>query len=68
MYVQLEGKQVRAPGSPAGVRTWRASRCAHLEAQQGHAPGGPAGAHNLEARQVYTVAGPLAGMVTRVFH
>ena len=34
MYVQLEGKQVHTPGSPAGVRTWRASRCAHLEAQQ----------------------------------
>ena len=32
---------MRAPGGPAGARTWRASRCAHLEAQQVCTPAGP---------------------------
>ena len=35
------GQQVCAPEGPAGARTWRASRCAHLEVQQVRAPAGP---------------------------
>ena len=36
---------MRTPGSSAGARTWKVSRCAHLDGQQVRAPVGLAGAH-----------------------